>query len=286
MGYFAFEPTIPFSLGEQLSPSNVFSLEQESQASSPSSLSSTLPEVDFADSFEVDTMEFSPGAAEMSPGVPLQAREQMRSQLDEALKVFEDIEGIKEKKAPGSALEDDFEIEIDFDLDGGIAQEPTEERIQDEAKSGVMPAELEMGNDFGTELESLQSFRPPAGAHKADTMDLSDEDLERLMEDVELDRGLTLDLEFDSDLVMDDAATIQMPQSPHISGSEFSAAPPVLPTMPAGPAIPLVQDGEEGLELELSEDDLDKIVLELEDITLEEGPLDGRAKPGGSNTVN
>lgn len=246
LGLFSFEPAIPFFLERLLKGQEDVSFNSgDAGEAAKEPLDDTLPTIEFSETFELDTVELYPDS-EGSPALsaPPPAQEEMKEHLDSALKVFEEIESLEGSPAAASKpsepepmddLEIDFVLDEDFSLDEAPKAAKAPESAQAQLSMEIPELSLEE-----PQIEDLTLLDETAS--KKPVIEVSDQDIDQIVLDPDLDGELDLELEFDE-------PSIEQPLNAKEPKTDLKAA----------------ESGEDSLVLELSEDDVESLILELED---------------------
>lgn len=254
MGLLPIEPSIPFFLGALLKGGENAAPQAEINV-----LSASPPEssgIQFAEEFELDTLDIPAGNIDgPSPSVPIQI--ETKEHVDSPVMVFDDDAGglsgallspsVDDKGGTG---EEEAEFEIDFVLDEA---ELSVEFPDSTPKSEDLRMKAIEGGRESKEGGAMEAAARTLADSPA--LELSDADLNRLMEDPELEKDLEFELDFDSDVhepVQQTGSVLEKPKS-----SDWM---------------------DEGLVMELSEDDLESLMIELEDVAGEDPGVPPDAK--------
>jgi hypothetical protein len=251
------EPSIPsFLLGLVESQPDI-PLETGVGIPSNASREAALSDIELHDDvFELDTIELTPIGEQASAISAPPAQAEMKDHLDSALKVFKDIENLND--SPGGSKGAENEAEMDFDIDFVLDDvlSSSEAAKKDVAQPSAKPRMPVGESELSLEKQGSKPSTMSATIPEANTVEFSDDDLDQLV----LDDDFTQELTFEADIKDAPPAQAQNAQKVEQQG------------------VKGLESHEEGLVLELSEDDLESLILELED--------DDEKKPASSANVS
>jgi len=243
LGYFPVEPSMLPVLESLLKGQDDTFLEAGAKTQSRQSHESSSPDFELNEVFELDTIELAPDTENSPPIAPAPAQAEMKGHLDSALKVFQDIESLNDSPGESKTVESekDFEFEIDFVLDDLFLSDDAAKpgyapKAPAKSQTAMEPAELSL------EMPRMETVSMSETIPEISSVELSDEDLDQIVLDADLEKELDLQIDFDD-------------------------VPPAQAKVPekVDPVVKSVGGKEDGMVLEISEDDLENLILELED---------------------